>query len=96
MKIVEETDLDKAEVAVKTLENKGYTYHGGEQWKPPIGENPDLVDYWKNRAEIFEKALQNDCDVCANKKDCIKYPCYCINGNAWKFDEERFAKVDNE
>lgn len=23
--------------AVRTLERKGYTYHGGEEWKPPLG-----------------------------------------------------------
>lgn len=29
--------------AVKTLEALGYTYHGGEQWKPPLGKAPDYI-----------------------------------------------------
>jgi hypothetical protein len=28
--------------AIKTLERIGYTYHGGEEWKPPLGEKPNL------------------------------------------------------
>ena len=27
--------------AALTLASLGYTYHGGEQWKPPVG-NPQL------------------------------------------------------
>jgi hypothetical protein len=26
--------------AVKTLERLGYTFHGGEEWRPPIGSSP--------------------------------------------------------
>jgi DNA-directed RNA polymerase subunit RPC12/RpoP len=29
-----------AAAAIKTLEFLKYTYHGGEQWKPPLGEKP--------------------------------------------------------
>jgi len=29
-----------AESAIATLQHLGYTYHGGEQWKPPIGPAP--------------------------------------------------------
>ena len=30
--------------AIKTLEFLGYTYHGGEQWKPPLGKLPSWLD----------------------------------------------------
>jgi len=30
--------------AVKTLESMGYTYCGGEYWKPPIGEKPRWLE----------------------------------------------------
>lgn len=26
-----------AEAAIRTLISNGFTYHGGEQWKPPLG-----------------------------------------------------------
>lgn len=29
--------------AVRTLEQAGYTYHGGELWKPPIGKAPRFI-----------------------------------------------------
>lgn len=30
--------------AMDTLEHLGYTYEGGEQWKPPLGKKPEWVD----------------------------------------------------
>ena len=50
-------------------------------------------DYWKNRAEALERAVQGDCGVCENAGECEKYPCYCINGNAWKFDMEHHYRM---
>ncbi|MFL3604255.1 hypothetical protein ACJU4I_10805 [Pseudomonas aeruginosa] len=38
--------------AVRTLEALGYTYHGGEQWKPPIGKAPDFDLIDSLRAEV--------------------------------------------
>lgn len=35
--------------AVRTLEALRYTYHGGEMWKPPIGERPPRVLIVTNR-----------------------------------------------
>ena len=29
--------------AIRTLDKLGYTYHGGELWKPPIGEKPTFT-----------------------------------------------------
>jgi hypothetical protein len=34
----------KQAAAIKTLEFLGYTYHGGEQWKPPLGKKPEWLD----------------------------------------------------
>jgi len=31
---------NEAKAAIDTLEFLGYTYHGGEKWKPPLGNNP--------------------------------------------------------
>lgn len=36
--------IQMADAAVKTLENLGYTYHGGEVWKPPLGPKPEGLD----------------------------------------------------
>jgi len=33
--------------AVKTLESMNYTYHGGEYWKPPLGEAPAYLQEWE-------------------------------------------------
>src|SRR5262245_11717549 len=38
-----EAGIDAA--AIRTLENLGYTYHGGELWKPPLGEAPDFEKF---------------------------------------------------
>lgn len=34
----------KALAAIQTLEMSGYTYHGGELWKPPVGKRPAWLD----------------------------------------------------
>ena len=34
---------DEQEAAIRTLTCLGYTYHGAEQWKPPLGEKPEPV-----------------------------------------------------
>lgn len=45
----------KHEAAVKTLEAAGYTYHGGELWKPPLG--PSAKPFLDRIAEL-EAALR--------------------------------------
>lgn len=32
------------QAAVRTLRHAGYTYHGGEMWKPPLGLSPHVVE----------------------------------------------------
>ena len=34
---------DEQAAAIRTLIFLGYTYHGAEQWKPPLGEKPEPV-----------------------------------------------------
>ena len=45
--------------AQKTLEGLGYTYHGGELWKPPLGRAPGfaLVDRLNAKLEAAKEAL---------------------------------------
>lgn len=33
-------ELERAAAAIATLERMGYTYHGAELWKPPLGRRP--------------------------------------------------------
>jgi len=51
----------RAEKAEQTLLNAGYTYNGGELWKPPLGKIPDfdLIDRYKTRLEVLENDLIN-------------------------------------
>ncbi|WP_186257369.1 hypothetical protein [Burkholderia gladioli] len=32
-----------SEADARTLTSRGYTYHGSEQWKPPLGERPEFA-----------------------------------------------------
>lgn len=41
-KIEEYSAAQTAMAAILTLQGKGYTYHGGQLWKPPIGNKPDF------------------------------------------------------
>lgn len=42
----------QSKAAVATLEHHGFTWHGGEQWKPPLGLPPEFVS--NDRAELQE------------------------------------------
>ena len=65
----------KANAAIATLEDLGYTHKGGVRWQPPLGSVPnfDLVDQWRSKAEELEaqavalltalKETQSACDV---------------------------------
>lgn len=50
---------EAAQSAVKTLEQLGYTYHGGELWKPPLGKAPDfsLIDSLRAENEALRKEI---------------------------------------
>ena len=48
--------MSESEAAIKTLTANGYTYHGGEYWKPPLGDSKKtswlLDDLSKAKEEI--------------------------------------------
>ena len=84
--------------AAKTLENLGYSYNGGDLWKPPLGKPPNfsLIDYWRIRAEVMEQAIKDNmcCTVCINhrEKGCgdVK-PC-----KNYEFDHARYKNKESE
>lgn len=41
--ILDDISEQEMAAAIRTLQGLGYTYHGGEQWKPPTGEKPDFA-----------------------------------------------------
>ncbi len=45
-------DRQPADAAIRTLQFLGYTYHGAEQWKPPLGPSQDAIDAQKWRTMI--------------------------------------------
>ena len=56
---LERDDVQKLlELITESLENKGYTYHGGELWKPPLGKPPnfDLIDELDRFVDMLEKS----------------------------------------
>lgn len=47
--------------AIATLKRMGYTYHGGELWKPPLGQRPawldeqqEAPDAWKEVCRLYD------------------------------------------
>lgn len=48
------------EAAIATLTAMGYTYNGGQQWKPPVGKKPNfaLIDRLKCQLEVSEDTRQ--------------------------------------
>ena len=55
-KIEENSAEQTATAAILTLQGKGYTYHGGQLWKPPIGKKPDFDLLDAAQATIVEQA----------------------------------------
>lgn len=39
----QERDDTGSTAAIATLTSLGYTYHGGQMWKPPLGQPPEFV-----------------------------------------------------
>lgn len=37
-------EVNAGQAAIRTLKDRGYTYHGAEYWKPPIGKRPAWLD----------------------------------------------------
>jgi hypothetical protein len=48
---------DEAIAAIRTLTFLGYTYHGAEQWKPPLGKKPEPVAYlaWRDGQPCWDE-----------------------------------------
>lgn len=46
----------KMVAAYNTLKKMGYTYHGGELWKPPLGEAPDFVNRGKQSDRFYSES----------------------------------------
>lgn len=46
--------------AVATLKAMGYTYHGAEMWKPPVGEKPAgvVLDVLEERVEALTEVVK--------------------------------------
>lgn len=66
-------DDEKAKSAIKSLESYGYTYLGGELWKPPLGKKPffvvavDLVEQMRQLTDEGRIEIMNQfCKVCGN------------------------------
>lgn len=60
MNKAEQQEMLRATAAIRTLEAKGYTWRGGEQWAPPIGNPPDfdLIDSLRTKiAELEAEAV---------------------------------------
>ncbi len=46
----------KESAAVETLESKGYTWHGGELWKPPLGKAPAYITGETQNSDLLQRA----------------------------------------
>lgn len=59
----------KEGAAVETLESKGYTWHGGELWKPPLGKAPAYITGEQTRSELLQRAekLADDAEALAER-----------------------------
>jgi hypothetical protein len=57
--------LQEAQAAINTLKHLGYTYHGGEQWKPPLGAPintaPDAIHHTDLSEHPEYTSGWNDC-----------------------------------
>lgn len=55
--------------AVATLESSGYTYHGGQFWKPPIGKAPAYITGAQPKSELLQRAekLAEECGALAQR-----------------------------
>lgn len=44
--VAPQAEADEGSAAIRTLQGQGYTYHGAQLWKPPLGKKPDfdLID----------------------------------------------------
>ncbi|WP_426237402.1 hypothetical protein [Pseudomonas sp. TWP3-2] len=69
--------VSAAMAAIKTLEAKGYTYTGAEQWKPPLGAAPDfnLIDELRTDRERFKDELVSARGMLSTVAGCATHEC---------------------
>jgi hypothetical protein len=59
-------DIPRMVAATRTLAHLGYTYEGGEQWKPPLKEAllpPPVSDYQRGHMAGYKWAIQSISDL---------------------------------
>ena len=69
----------KESAAVETLEGEGYTWNGGQLWKPPIGKAPAYIT--GEHPAVPEEATPDDIEILAS----IRPP----HGVAYEWDEDQ-------
>ena len=47
------------DAAVETLKSLGYVYHGGELWKPPLGEPKTFTMFWMVKGPSGPASIQH-------------------------------------
>jgi hypothetical protein len=76
----------KITAAFSTLEHLGYTYHGGDLWKPPIGPNP-----FEPGGKYHRPAI-----VPAPVPGVERYDVILPNGSTWPLSAERAAEYADD
>lgn len=68
--------------ALKTLQDLGYTYHGGEMWKPPLGQPPAYIT-WDGEG-IPPTGVE--CEALES--------CFRLDSGEWKFIQVLFSSSE--
>lgn len=90
--------MNKQNSAVKTLEALGYTYNGGELWKPPIGKTPDfnLIDKLNARIKELESEKHINEIKAQGIEEAIQYlysKCGCLTDVDREYMDEYMQKL---
>ena len=87
-RVREKNELDHNDdqfiAAIKTLTHLGYTYHGGEQWKPSRGEKPNWID----QCEEYQK-------IDFTKESLFSLEGDLLSGNLYYGYKENYALIEN-
>ena len=68
--------------ALKTLQDLGYTYHGGEMWKPPLGTPPAYIT-WDGEGIPPAGA---ECEALES--------CFRLDSGEWRFIQVLFSSSE--